>query len=148
MGILIFEFYTEYKDFGSIETKVSVYEECVVIDRRICGVFAAEVRIPTTTVIYFEDIADISHVIYKKPSFMSTKTLGWIDFSGNGNGNSATDTVDTEGEATDKTDLNNVLRNQYCVVYNKDSKNIKKSFMRLYDIFTEWKEKNIYTQCI
>lgn len=148
MGILLFEFYMEYRDIGSIESKVSVYEERVVIDRRIYGALTKKIRIPTTTVVYFDDIEDINLVYYKISSFLSSKTVGWIDFSGDAQGSSAKGIVEANPKAANKTEIIKALKNQYCVAYNTDSKNGKKNYMRLYTIFEEWKEKNTYTNCV
>ncbi len=143
MSKLIFEFNVEHKALGSIVSKISVYEERVEIERTISGVLRATVKLPTTTSVYFKDITGILH---REPSFLSTGNMGYIEFSGIHRNTSTIGTVNVKGKIISNIEMTNAIQNPYCVVYSKDAKAVKENFKRLYEIFIKLKETNISTQ--
>jgi hypothetical protein len=141
---LVFEFVAEHKALGGIVSKVSVFEERVIIERKISGVFKATVHLPTTTTVFFKDI---SGIIHNEPSLRTTN-IGWIEFSGVNRGGATIGTVDVNGKVINNIEITNAIKNPYCIVFNKDSKRLKDDFSRLYDVFVASKEKDTSGQNI
>ncbi len=136
MENLLFSFKAMHKALGGIETEVSVFDNRVQLKRKISGVLSLTVKLPHETTVYYNDLSGINFV---KP--MGMNGIGWIELSGISVGGSAVKTVDVQGKMLNNVDVVNALGNPYCIVFNKDKKDMESHYNRVKGIFHEYKNK-------
>ena len=132
MANIIFSFKALHKALGGIETEVSVYDDRISLKRKISGVLALTVKLPSETTVFYNDLSAINLV---EPSGINGGTMK---------------TVDVNGKVLNNVDTVNALGNPYCIVFNKDKNEMKDYFNKLRDAYQEYKskEKNSSTTII
>lgn len=145
MANIIFSFKALHKALGGIETEVSVYDDRISLKRKISGVLALTVKLPSETTVFYNDLSAINLV---EPSGING--IGWIELSGISINGGTMKTVDVNGKVLNNVDTVNALGNPYCIVFNKDKNEMKDYFNKLRDAYQEYKskEKNSSTTII
>lgn len=134
MDNLILSFKAAHKALGGIETDVLVYDDKIILKRKVSGIISMNVRLPAETTAYYSELAGINFV---KPSGLNG--IGWIELVGISTSGKTMKTVDVNGKLINNVDSVNALGNPYCIAFNKDKSDMEKHYNRMKEIFNEYK---------
>ena len=136
MGENLFNFKALHKALGGIETDASVFDDRISLKRKVSGVLALTVKLPSETTVFYSDLSAINFV-----SPTGINGIGWIELSGVSTNSGTMKTVDVNGKMLNNVDTVNALGNPYCIVFNKDKKEMELCYNKLKDAYQEYKSK-------
>lgn len=130
----LFTFKAIHKALGAIETTVTVYDNKISMMRRLTGVLAMNVKLPSETTVYYRDLSGIN---FNKPTLINS--VGWIELSGVSGNTTTMKTVDVNGKMFSNVDTVSALGNPYCIVFSKQKGDMEESYLKVKKVFDEYK---------
>ena len=100
----LFAFKAVHKALGVIETTVTVYNNKITMVRRLTGVLAMNVKLPSETTVYYRDLSGMN---FNKPTLINS--VGWIELSGVSGNTTTMKTVDVNGKMFSNVDTVSAL---------------------------------------
>lgn len=134
MSNKIFEFKALHKTLGSIETDVIVYDDKVEMNRKVTGILATTVKLPTEKTVYFSDLETIN---YSDPTHISGK-MEWIELVSNSHNSRVVRTVEAVGLGGDI--VVSAMNDPCCVFFSKNNKEMRNCYEKLRSIFNNYCE--------